>query len=182
MFQSFSQSWQLVKQSYAVLKLDKEMLLFPIISGVLTIIAFISLFIPLGVLTLLTGLNQTNFYLLLFLYYLITYFIVIFFNTGLITCAQMRLNGQDPKFKDGFKKAWKHLGSILVWSLISATVGLILRIIIDKIEESEKLGPLGKIIGSIFIGLLGLAWNLLTFLVIPVIIFENKSAFSAIKQ
>src|SRR3989338_6585205 len=171
MFQHFSYSWQLVKESFAVLKKDKEIMLFPIVSGILTVIAFLLLFVPAGILTLGKDLSSPFFYALLFIYYVITSFIVIFFNTGLITCAQMRLNGKDPTFKDGIKNAWKHLGSIIVWSLISATVGLILRIIIDKIEESEKLGPLGKIIGSIFISLLGMAWNLLTFFVIPVMIF-----------
>src|SRR3989344_2290912 len=184
MFKHFSYSWQLVKESFAVLKKDKEMMLFPIVSAILAVLAFLSLIVPFAVLSFLSGETTPSalFYLLLFVYYVITSFIIIFFNTGLINCTHMRLNGKDPTFKDGIKNAWKHLGSIIVWSLISATVGLILRIIIDKIEESEKLGPLGKIIGSIFIGLLGLAWNLLTFLVIPVIIFENKSAFSAIKQ
>lgn len=94
----------------------------------------------------------------------------------------MRLNGKDPTFKDGLKKAWKHIDQIFVWSLISATVGLILRLIIDKIEESEKLGPIGKIVGMIFIGLLGMAWSFLTFFVVPVMIFENKSVFASIKH
>src|SRR3989344_3507528 len=160
MFQHFSYSWQLVKESFAVLKKDKEIMLFPIVSGILTVIAF----------------------LLLFIYYVITSFIVIFFNTGLITCAQMRLNGKDPTFKDGIKHAWKHLGNIFVWSLISATIGLILRMIVDRIENSERLGPIGKLVGMIFIGILGMAWSFLTFFVIPVMVFENKNVFASIKQ
>ena len=184
MFQHFSHSLQLVKESYAVLKKDKEIMLFPIISGVLSVLAFISLFIPFAVLGSLTGdgFSSPLFYLLLFVYYVITSFIVIFFNTGLITCAQMRLNGKDPTFKDGIKHAWKHLGNIFVWSLISATVGLLLRMIVDRIENSERLGPIGKIVGMIFIGILGMAWGFLTFFVIPVMVFENKGVIASIKQ
>lgn len=158
------------------------MMLFPVVSGILTIIAFISLFIPFVIIALATGISPPLFYLLFFVYYLITSFIVIFFNTGLIACAHMRLNGKDPTFKDGLNKAWKHLTHILVWSLISATVGLILRIIIDRIENSERLGPIGKLVGMIFIGLLGMAWSFLTFFVIPVMIFENKGVFASIKH
>ena len=182
MFEHFSRSFQLVKESFAVLKKDKEIMLFPFISGILTIVAFITLIVPFAVLTLGNDISSPLFYGLLFIYYLITSFIIIFFNTGLITCAHLRLHGKDPTFKDGLKNAWKHLGNILVWSLISATVGLILRMIVDRIENSERLGPVGKLIGMIVIGLLGMAWSFLTFFVIPIMIFENKGAFASIKQ
>jgi len=184
MFQRISYSWQLVKESFAVLKKDKEIMLFPIVSGILAVIAFISMIVPFAVLSFLSGNENPSplFYLLPFIYYIITSFIIIFFNTGLITCAQMRLNGKDPTFKDGMKHAWKHLGNILVWSLISATVGLILRLIVDRIENSERLGPIGKLVGMIFIGILGMAWSFLTFFVIPVMIFENRNAFESIKH
>ncbi len=184
MFEQFSRSWKLVKESLAVLRHDKEIMLFPVVSGILTVLAFISLFIPFVFFSLFAGgdISSPFFYSLLFIYYLITSFIVIFFNTGLITCAHMRLNGKDPTFKDGIKNAWKHVGNIFVWSLISATVGLLLRMIIDRIENSERLGPFGKIIGMIFISLLGMAWSFLTFFVIPVMVFENKTAFASIKQ
>jgi len=184
MFKHFSHSWQLVKESFAVLKKDKEIMLFPIVSGILVVIAFISLFVPIAAFSFLSGsdLSSPLFYGLLFVYYVITSFIVIFFNTGLITCAHMRLNGKDPTFKHGIKNAWKHVGNIFVWSLISATVGLILRMIVDRIENSERLGPFGKIVGMIFVSLLGMAWSFLTFFVIPVMIFENKKVFASIKQ
>jgi len=182
MFKHISNSWQLVKESFAVLKKDKEIMLFPIVSGILTVLAFLLLFVPAGILTLGNDLSSPFFYSLLFIYYIITSFIIIFFNTGLITCAQMRLNGKDPTFKDGMKHAWKHVGNIFVWSLISATVGLILRMIVDRIENSERLGPIGKLVGMIFIGLLGMAWSFLTFFVIPVMIFEKKNAFESIKH
>src|SRR3989344_1381379 len=182
MFQHLSRSWELVKQSFAVLKKDKEIMLFPIISGILSVLALISLFIPFGIISLDNNFSPSLFYLLLFIYYVITSFIVIFLNTGLITCAHMRLHGKDPTFKDGIKQAWKHVGNIFIWSVISATVGLILRMIVDRIENSERLGPFGRIVGVIFIGLLGMAWSFLTFFVIPVMVFENKNAFASIKQ
>jgi len=184
MFKHFSYSWQLVKESFAVLKKDKEMMLFPIVSAILAVLAFLSLIVPFAVLSFLSGETTPSalFYLLLFVYYVITSFIIIFFNTGLITCAHMRLNGKDPTFKDGIKNAWKHVGNIFVWSVISATIGLILRMIVDRIENSERLGPFGRIVGVIFIGLLGMAWSFLTFFVIPVMVFENKNAFASIKQ
>jgi len=102
----------------------------------------------------------------------LSYFIVIFFNTGLITCANIRLNGGDPTFRDGFNNAKKHVGKIFVWALVSATIGLVLNLI------SERSGMLGKIAAA----LIGMAWSLLTFFVIPVMIFENIGVFESIKK
>ena len=61
----------------------------------------------------------------------------------------MRLEGKDPTVADGFRAAFNRLHNIFGWALVSATVGLILRIIEDR---SEK-------IGRIVSGLLGMAWT-----------------------
>ncbi|MEK6900139.1 MAG: DUF6159 family protein [Nanoarchaeota archaeon] len=182
MFQRFSTSLKLVKESFAVLKKDKEIMFFPIISSVLVIFAFISLFIPFAFLTLIKSQSATVIYPLFFIYYFLVSFIVIFFNVALISCAHLRLQGKDPTIKGGLSSAAKHIVNILWWSLISATVGLILRIISHKIQENENIGPAGKIIGSIIIGLLGMAWGFLTFFVIPVMVIEKKGVFASIKE
>lgn len=118
-----------------------------------------------------TGIDNFG-YVLLFIYYILSYFIVIFFNTGLITCAHMRLNGKDPTFMDGFNNAKKHVGKIFVWALISATIGLILRIIADR----------SSWVGKIIVAIIGMAWSLITFFVIPVMVFEDISVFESIKR
>jgi hypothetical protein len=55
---------------------------------------------------------------------------------------------------------------------MSATVGLILRLIEDR---SEK-------IGRIVAGLLGAAWTLVSFLVVPILVVENKNPLVALKE
>ena len=172
MFETFSRSFSLVKESFQVLRQDKEILLFPILSAVVTMALFFSFIIPLFV-TKFFATSSLFYFILFFIYYLLSYFIVIFFNVGLITCANMRLNGKDPTFKDGIKNAVQHLDKILFWALISATVGIILR----TIAERSK-GNIGKIIASI----LGMAWSLLTFFVVPIMVLENKSVFESIKK
>ncbi|ODS41375.1 MAG: hypothetical protein A7315_06460 [Candidatus Altiarchaeales archaeon WOR_SM1_79] len=173
MFESVSRSFDLVKVSFGVLRKDKEIMLFPIISGIVCILVSISFIIPLFVAEGF-GVGETGYiwYIGLFLYYLVSYFIVIFFNTGLIACAHIRLKGGDPTFSDGIAAASKNIGKIFAWALISATVGLLLRVI------SERSGTLGRFIVS----MVGMAWNLLTFFVIPVMIFENQSALESIKK
>ena len=171
MFETWTRSWTLVKQSYAILLKDKELMWFPILSGVITIGLLISFIIPLFVAELFAP--GVILYSLLFVYYILSYFIVIFFNVGLVACARIRLQGGDPTVKDGMNAAIAHLPNILLWAVISATVGLILRMISDKLENN--------FLGQLVLSLLGMAWTLLTFFVVPVMIFENKTVFESIK-
>ena len=173
---NFSKSFQLVKQSFSVLKKDKEIMLFPIISAILTIVAFMSFMIPFFMTGLFRTISETlggySFWLIVFFYYILNYFIITFLNVGLITCANIRLGGGDPTFGDGFRNAAKNIGKIFIWALISATVGVILRMISDK----------QKTVGRIIAGIIGMAWNLLTFFVVPVMIFEKTSPTESIKK
>ena len=172
---TFSRSVQIFKESFEVLRQDKELVLFPIISGIITILITVSFMLPLAFLFANdNGDFKMNpfYYVVIFVLYLLGYFVVIFFNTGLIACAHIRLNGGDPSFRDGLHFAMNNLGKIFGWALISATVGLILRMIRER----------GGIFGAIAAGLVGIAWNLLTFFVIPVMIFENAGVFDSIKS
>jgi len=109
---------------------------------------------------------------LLFIMYLVFYFIGIYFNTAIIGCATIRLEGGNPTIKDGFRIANKNLRAIAGWALIAATVGIILSAI------RERAGILGQIV----ISLIGFAWTMAAFFVIPVYIYENLSVSKAIKR
>jgi hypothetical protein len=170
---TFSRSWQLIKETWRVLVQDKELLVFPLISGLVVLLIIASFILPL----LFTGLLGSTFgivgwLLLLFVFYFVTYFVVIFFNTALIAAAHIRLSGGNPTVRDGLSRAGGHLGQIAAWALISATIGLILSAIRNR----------GGTVGSIASGILGTAWSLITFFVIPVMIFEEKGVIDAIKE
>jgi len=175
---TFSQSFRLVKESFNVLRKDRAIMLFPIITGIVIILLIFPFVLSIG---LIENLEKVEiiapnyfsylFYLLIFLFYLTIYFVVIFFNVGLITCAYIRLTGGDPTFSNGFKYALKHIKRIFLWSLISATIGVIIVMI-------EKL----KIFNRIIIWIFGISWGLLTFFILPVLIFENKSITQSMKK
>ncbi|MBI2575581.1 hypothetical protein HYV84_00045 [Candidatus Woesearchaeota archaeon] len=169
---AFARSAQLMRESFAILKKDKEMLWFPALSSFFTIILFFSFIFPMAFAPGSFEKNQGLVAGLLFLYYLFSYFIVIFFNTGLITCAHIRLHGGDPTVKDGITNAFKHIGKIFAWAVVASTVGVILHHIAEK----------SRGIGRLFAGLLGIAWSLLTFFVVPVLIFEKLSVVESIKK
>jgi hypothetical protein len=169
---TFDRSYQLFKESFAVLKKDKEIMLFPVISGIIGIALFATFIVSMFVTSSFGDTGSLISYLIMFLYYVVGSFVVVFFNVGLITCANIRMKGGDPKFSDGINNAMKHVGKIFVWALITATVGIILR------NLSEKSGFLGRIV----ISLIGMAWGLLTYFVVPVMIFEEVSVIDSIKK
>ncbi len=175
MLQKLSNSWRLIKASGHVLRADKELIVFPLISSIALILVTVSFFVPLLVSGAGFEVSETTgpvAYILLFLYYLVQYTVMFFFNSALVGAAMIRLDGGDPTVGDGLRIAYSRLGSILGYAAIAATVGLVLRAI------SERSGTIGRIV----IGLVGLAWNLATFLVVPVLVTHDVSPLAAIKE
>lgn len=174
MFTRFSRSWELIKASGAVLRQDKELLLFPFFSAIATLLVSASFIVPLVV----TGaLEQTNLQgseapYLVFLFYLVQYFIIFFFNSALVGAAMIRLDGGDPTVRDGLRIAGSRIVQILGYAAIAATVGLILRII------EERAGFIGRWIA----GLLGIAFTLATFLTAPILVSRDIGPVDAVKE
>jgi len=175
-FDRIGRSIELAKASFRVLRADKELLLFPLVSFFVLIIVSISFIVPslaLGVFTdAARGQVSIASYVLAFLFYVVCYTVIFFFNTALVGAALIRLDGGDPTLRDGFRIAFSHLPQIIVYALIAATVGMILRWI------SERAG----IIGQIVAGIIGFAWSVATFLVVPVLVVEKVGPIAAIKR
>lgn len=179
MFNTLSRSWSLVKASFRVLRSDPELMVLPFISMLGVMLVSIVFFVPAYFTGLLdevggdhlSGQNMLA-YAVLFLYYLVMYTIIIFSNVALVGAAMMRLRGGDPTVRDGLRIAMQHLPQILGYAAISATVGLVLKAIRDE------SGIVGKIVALV----VNVAWNLVTFLVIPVLVVENVGPIEGIKR
>jgi hypothetical protein len=173
------QTWSLMSDCWRVLKQDKKLLLLPLISGTCCLLLLASFAIPIiwtGVWRLPkadAGAAYTiAYYAVLFLFYFCNYFIVVFFNAAIVACATIRMGGGQPTLGDGLRVAAARLPVILGWALVSATVGFALRLIEDR---SEKAGRLVS-------GLLGMGWTAVSFLVIPILVNENKNPIAALKD
>lgn len=178
MFDRLSRSWELTKASAAVLKADKELLVFPLLSGLASILVLVTFAVP-AVLAnfadrMATGEEGIQIIggIVAFLFYVTQYFVILFCNTALVGAALIRLRGGDPTVGDGFRIAFSRLGSILGYAVVSATVGMILRAI------AKRGGMLGRIVSS----LVGMAWGLATYLVVPVLIVEGVGPIEAVKR
>lgn len=167
----------LMKASMNVLKLDKELMVFPVMSGVASVLVMASFAAPIflsGGGEVFAG-NADSSYLamsVMFLFYVVQYTVIFFFNSALVGAALIRLDGGDPSVSDGLAIASKRMGSILGYAVIAATVGMILRMI------SERGGLFAKI--AAMIG--GVAWTMATYLAVPVLVTKNIGAMDAIKE
>ncbi|HUJ12157.1 MAG TPA: DUF6159 family protein [Thermoanaerobaculia bacterium] len=168
-------SYAIFVESLRVLAKDKEILIFPLLSGIITIVAFASMVfagVTSGLLREFQSGNRLLGYAVLFVWYFVSWFIVLFFNVAVVECASIRLKGGDPTIADGFRASMQHLGRIIVWALISASVGVILRAIADR----------SKLIGRLIVGLVGAAWSIATYFIVPVMIFEKRSIGDSVRQ
>jgi len=177
MFRRLSNSWELVKASWRVLLADKELMVFPLVAFLASIVVLITFAVP----TVLAGVLDSAMangklsifsYIVAFLFYAVMYFVTIFANSALVGAAMIRLEGGDPTVSDGFRIAFSKLGTIFGYALIAATVGTVLRMI------SERSGTLGRLVVS----LVGFVWNVATFLVVPVLVMEKVGPLEAVKR
>ena len=180
-----SRSWDLVCQSFAVLWSDKELMFFPVLSGISCVIVT---FLLLATGAVIFAPSLANLQALfprgnpqaimrspeatatIFALYLANYFVIIFFNVALVGVANSRLTGGNWKFDQGLQLAWQRKWVILQWAFIAATVGMVLRAL------SERAGFIGRIV----VGMIGVAWNLACYFVVPVLAFEDLSPGGAL--
>jgi hypothetical protein len=176
MFEKIGNSWGLIKASAGVLRADKELIVFPIVSTIGVLIVTASFALPMLLAgffdTLLEGQGRPLGYVVAFLFYVVQYTVIIFANSALVGAAMIRLEGGDPTVGDGLRIAGKHIVSILGYALISATVGMVLRWVSER----------GKTVGRIVSSIVGLAWNLATYLAVPVLVVEGVGPLEAVKR
>jgi len=178
MFERLTTGWQLARQSFHVLRLDKELLLFPVMSGISCLLVIASFSLPLWMTDGLQlqdegSLTENPVALaVVFAFYAVNYFVIVFFNSALVACAMIRFKGGDPTVSDGLKAASRRLPQIAGWALVSATVGLILRVIESR---SEK-------IGQVVAAILGMAWTITTYFVVPVLVVEKAGPLEACQR
>lgn len=179
-----SRSFDLFGSSWNVLRRDRELLALPVISGVVSIVVFASFLLP-GYLSLDSRTTIDEFgrltetleptvwtYVLGAAFYVVSAFFVIFFNAALVHATNQRLDGGDPTLASALAGAWARRGLILRWAIVSATVSMIIR------QIQENGGLIGRLLG----GLIGIAWGVVTFLVLPTLVIEGLGVRDALSR
>jgi hypothetical protein len=174
-FDRLGRSWSLIKASAAVVRSNKSLLLFPVVSGIATILILATFLLPLAGdwdSYLSSSADETMRYVWLGLLYLALYFVTLFFNTALVSVALLRLTGSPATLGNGFARAATRMPAIFGYALLAASVGLVLRGI------EERAGWIGRIVA----GLIGVTWTVASFLVVPTLAARNVGPIEALTQ
>ncbi len=177
---TISRSWDLLGQSFSVLKSDKELMWLPIVSAIFCLAATV-IILSIGALVLRppgtfphTSVQQKimrqEMAPFVFLFYVATYSITAFFNVALVSIASDRLAGGQATFNDGLQVAWNRKWRIFQWALLAATVGMLLRMLEDRL----------KFLGRMIIGTVGFVWTLASFFVVPLLAAEDMGPVEAL--
>jgi hypothetical protein len=177
--QRIARTQAIMSAAWQILREDKTLLLLPIASSTFLMLLTASFAVPaiLGALisTSSSGelsLSESWSYVGMFLFYVVIYGVAIFFNAALAICVLRKLEGKQTTILDGLREALSCFPQILGWALVSATIGVILKAI------ERRSGFVGNMVAR----LLGLAWSVATFLVVPVLVAERKGPLEAVQE
>jgi hypothetical protein len=169
-------AWTLYCDSFALLSREKSIILFPVLSAIAAVLLAAAFFVPVyqvGILKDIAARRATWVdWIPLVSWYFANTFVVVFFNSALVACADIRLRGGDPTVADGLRIAASRIHRIAAWTVLASTVGLVLR----SIEESSERA------GRIATSLLGTAWTAVTYLIVPVLVLEDLPVKDAVSR
>jgi hypothetical protein len=172
-----ARSYALFTASLRVLRAHKGLAWFPVLAGIAGLLVAGAFLTP----AFFTAHVQTGdvqptpgTWVLLAAFYLVSAFVTIFFNAALISQADVALRGDGgvPGVGAGLAAAGRRWPALLGWAGVTATVSLVLRTL------EERLGFLGQIVSS----LVGMAWRVTTFLVLPVVLLEGTGVRDGVKR
>jgi hypothetical protein len=181
---AFSRSWMITKLTFSVIDKDRELLWFALLSFIFSALFVVAMVFPSIIPSLMeNGFSQESLeiyqYAILFVTYFGLAFIATFFNVCVVYTTKVRFEGGNATFDESLKFAFSRIGIIVQWSLLSATVGLLLRLLHNL---ASRLGKVGELVANILISLLGMAWSIMTIFVVPVLVYEGLGPIAAIKK
>lgn len=157
--------WTLTRDSAGVIRDDPELLAFPLIAAAASAGFFLVFLVPMLVANLVgSGLE----YVALFVWYFVTTFLSTYAAAALVHATNESFHGRDPSVRESLAAVGGRLGPIVAWSLISATVSVLLKVL----EDSDN--PIAGLLGALF----AVGWSVTTFFVVPVLVFEDVSVAS----
>ena len=175
--------WNITKLGMHVVRADPELMVYTLLSGLFSIGAASGLLAATGGMgCFISGEDwvESGMLLGMFLTYMVVGMITVFWNAAIIASAYERLTtGSNPSFSYGIKEAAKRLPAIIVWGLISGTVGLIIGLL-NGMEQDDN--PVVRAIGSIASFIVQVAWWMTTFFVVPMLVLEGYQVGESMRR
>ena len=166
------------KASWAVLQHDRELAILPILGALASIAVVLAVGLPIWLST--DGIDDGGssagsdpmLWIGGIIILLAVTVITVFFNAAVVSGARERFSGGDPTISSAIKGAFSRLHVIVPWAILALTVGMIIRLI----QSSDNI--VARILGS----LLNMAWGVLTFLVVPILVVEQTGPFQSLSR
>jgi len=171
-----ARGWALTKQSWAVVRGDRTLLVFPVVAAVAGLLAALLLFGAGAGVVAATGSGWAGAPLFALGVYALTV-ISVFCSVALAACAARALEGHDTTFAEGIAAARSRSRLIFAWAAVQLVVGLAISALQALLREGA-----GQLIGSIVGGLANFAWAAATFFVIPTIALEGLGPKEALQK
>jgi hypothetical protein len=187
---TLSRSWSMTKESWRVLRSDSSLLILPVISSIALLGVMATFAVPVVMMLMDAGLlegkgahspsqelvvsdgTKVIFGIIGFCFYFVSFTVMNFFNVALVGAALERFEGRPGGVGVGLRIATQRIPQILLWSLVAASVGMLLKWLEDK----------AGFIGRIAIAFVGMAWAIGTFFVVPVLAAEGVGPIDALKR
>lgn len=161
--------WTLTKDSVGVIRNHPRLLVFPALAGISSAFFFL---LFLGPLVIAEMLGETLTYVVLFGLYFVTTFLSTYFSAALVYGTNEAFHGREPAIGDSLRAVSDRLGPIAAWAVVAATVSVVLK----SLEEADN--PIASVLVSLF----SIGWSVMTFFVVPVLVFEDVSVASMFKR
>jgi Family of unknown function (DUF6159) len=168
--------WTLAKDSWKVLREDRSLAIFPILSFFASIAVVILVVVPGAIGSEVADQDWIILPFLLVAYYLVT-FATVYFNVALAGAAVQSLEGKDTTLADGMAIARERRGIIAKWALLQTFVGVVINVLENLLGDT-----VGSIVATIVGSVLNAAWAIATFFVVPVLALEGLTPGDALKR
>ena len=172
-------TWHLAKTSWTVLKKDRELLWIPVLSFLASAaVLAVALVLVLVTLSVTSSDAQSSeatnpAAIVVFVIAALAMGVIsVFFNGALVAGAHERMTGGDPTVGSAVRRAFARIPGLVPWAILTTTVGLVLQAL------RERAGWLGRMV----ISMVGMAWEVVTFLTVPAIIIDNLGAIEGVKR
>lgn len=179
---AFERSWALTKTTFDIIRKDSEMLLFPVLAGVTSALYTVSLLVP-GILFVAPsskgGDADPLVAAMVMAAYLGLAFIATFFNVCAVYTTRVRLEGGDATFMQSIGFAFSRAHQILMWSLVAASVGLLLNMLHGS---ARRAGIVGRIVLHLLHKVLASAWAITTIFVVPAMVYKGLGPIDAFRE
>jgi hypothetical protein len=170
----FRRSFALIRASFAILRADPKLLVFPALAMLIVLAIMGSLVAGVW----MSGLNPADVthspsaILGMGLAAFLASIVSMFFNVALASVILWRLAGRQATLTDGLRLAFARRRAIVGYAVIAIAFALVVK------PLEERLGIVGRFIA----GFIGLAWAAATLLVAPVLVVHDVGPITAIKQ